>query len=171
MVPSGSRTSLLAAWAVVLLGCGASARASEPSVLEPEREPGGAERNPSPPASQVLLRGSCGSVCTGSANDELGESVSRRAASARACYEQELKADPAAGGRLLVTLTVADDGRPCSTQVSSSTMSVSPEFEACLKRLFDTRYAPPTGGCIRVILPLSFVPVEVPQSSEGGAVP
>lgn len=171
MVPSGSWTPLLAAWAVVLLGCGAPARGSEASAPELQQVPGDAERNPSPTASQVLLRGSCGSVCSGNANEALGESVSRRAASARACYEQELKTDPAAGGRLLVTLTLADDGRPCSTQVSSSTMRVSPDFEACLKRLFDSRYAPPTGGCVRVVLPLSFVPEEDPQSPAGGAVP
>lgn len=131
-----------------------------PGVEVPRAEPVATASTPEtlPAAERVVERGSCGHECKGSAGDALAAALRERAGRARKCYEQELKRNPETQGRLLITLTVAEDGAPCETKVTSSTMNVSGDFETCLVRLMDTRYPAPAGGCIQVVLPLAFVP-------------
>jgi hypothetical protein len=139
-------------------------KAETPHVEVPRAEPAAtASVSEAPPVSErVVERGSCGHECKGSAGDALAAALRERAGRARKCYEQELKRNPETQGRLLITLTVAEDGAPCETKITSSTMNVSGEFETCLVRLMDTRYPAPAGGCIQVVLPLAFVPAPAP---------
>lgn len=82
--------------------------------------------------------------------------IRERAQVARSCYEAALRRTPDLEGRLLVTLQLGDDGRPCRVWVSSATMSIDDGFSRCLERALDVRYPAPVAGCIDVVLPLSF---------------
>ena len=144
------------------LSCGAQPPAPAPAPvhvpaapLSTPTEPGGAT-----PAGEarVVLRGSCGKSCDGVASEALTGAVVRRARHARDCYERELRKNPKAAGKLLVTMSIADDGAPCATVVTSSTMDVSTDFEGCLIRIFEVGYPAPSGGCVQVVLPFNFVP-------------
>lgn len=150
----------------LVLACGPAPapKAENPGVEVPRAEPEATASTleATPPVPRVVERGSCSQPCNGSASDALTAALRERAGQARKCYEQELKRNPETRGRLLVTLTVAEDGAPCETKITSSTMNVSSEFETCLVRHLDTRYPAPTGGCIQVVLPLAFVPAPAP---------
>ena len=123
-------------------------------------------RQPQPASAPapITKERSCPESCTGSASDALQDALRSRAQQAGQCYEAALASDPTLAGRLLVTLTLSETGGACSVVVTSTTLDVPSGLARCLERHFDSDYPPPTGGCVRAVLPLMLK-----SDADGGA--
>ncbi len=67
------------------------------------------------------------------------------------CYQRELAATPALGGRIVVKFIVSEDGSVSSAATKTSTMG-SPAVESCINRRFmEFRFLEPRGGGIAIV--------------------
>lgn len=124
-----------------------------PPVEEVEEE---VEEAPKAPA--IKAKDLCAGPCTGSASAGLSSALSARAASSRACYERALRTNETIQGKLVVTVRVDPNGRVCSARVSEDGVG-SQEVSSCVLGNFrGVKLPPPTGGCLDVNVPMSFVP-------------
>ncbi len=120
-------------------------------VAEPEPEP-------AKPASPSKAADLCGGPCKGSASAGLTSALSARASASRACYERALRGNETIQGRLVVQVRVDSNGRVCSARVAEDGLG-SQEVSSCVLGNFrGVKLPAPTGGCVDVNVPMSFVP-------------
>lgn len=102
----------------------------------------------------------CGNKCGGSATNALSTAMSVRAGAARPCYERALRLNSALSGKLMVNVRVDPNGNVCGASVSQDGIH-SPEVTNCVLGMFrSAKFPAPSGGCLEVNVPLSFVPRE-----------
>lgn len=97
-------------------------------------------------------------MCTGNAAAPLVESIRTRAANARSCYEDALKAAPTLKGRVLVEIRVTREGKACPIKLVQNDLASSTTLAPCLRALMEQTYPRPDDGCVDLSLPLRFVP-------------
>jgi hypothetical protein len=97
-------------------------------------------------------------MCTGNAAAPLVESIRTRAADARSCYEDALKAAPTLKGRVLVEIRVTRQGKACPIKLVQNDLASSTTLVPCLRALMEQTYPRPVAGCVDLSLPLKFVP-------------
>ena len=84
------------------------------------------------------------------------EVVQKRAAALRTCYEQQLLADPALSGKIIVFWKIGLDGNVTEASIKSSTMK-NDRVESCLtKTVRRLRFDKPDGGICVVEFPFIF---------------
>ena len=108
--------------------------------------------------------------CTGNPTQQLIKSVQGRAAQARSCYEEALKAIPTLAGRLIVNFRVTHGGQLCPIKIVQNELATSRTLVPCLRSLMERSYPRPEGGCVDFNLPLKFVP-EYFEADAGTAGP
>jgi len=96
--------------------------------------------------------------CIGDAPAQLVAAIRDRAAQARSCYEEALKATPSAAGRLVVELRITHEGQACPVRVSTNELAESKTLLPCLRSIMERNYPRPSAGCVDFQLPLRFVP-------------
>jgi hypothetical protein len=136
-----------------------SALAEPPPPPPPslDEDAGSAANRSAPPAAAA--GGSCAN-CRGTASPALQKALSARAAAARPCYERALRVNAALQGKLLVSVRVDSTGLVCSTGVAQDGIHSS-EVSACVLGMFrSSRFPVPTGGCVDINVPMSFIPKE-----------
>lgn len=100
----------------------------------------------------------CDGRCQGKPGVALAPAIQAAAAQARRCYNAALRSDPTVEGRVEVALRVASDGTLCSSRVASS--QVPDEMNRCILDVFaQARFPGPSGGCVDVNVPFSFMPI------------
>jgi hypothetical protein len=113
-----------------------------------------------PTKGPTMAYSPCSGKCTGSANSALTSALQARASAARPCYERALRVNSTLQGRLVVGLRIDNSGLVCSTSVGQDEIH-SAEVSSCVQGMFrSARFPQPTGGCVDVNLPMSFVPRE-----------
>jgi len=102
----------------------------------------------------------CASPCKGTAGSALQSAVSARAAASRPCYERALRVNSALQGKLLVGVRVDPTGLVCSARIAQDGIHSS-EVSTCVLGMFQkSRFPAPTGGCVDINVPMSFMPKE-----------
>lgn len=112
-----------------------------------------------PKATAPATKGAdlCAGPCNGSASPGLTSALSARAASSRACYERALRTNETLQGKMVVKVRVDSNGRVCSAGVAEDGVG-SQEVSSCVLGNFrGVKLPPPTGGCLDVNVPMSFV--------------
>jgi hypothetical protein len=100
------------------------------------------------------------SSCNGTASSALRTAVSQRAGASRPCYERALRTNTALQGKLLVHVRVDSSGLVCSSNVAQDGIHSS-EVSSCVLGMFrSSRFPAPTGGCVDINVPMSFMPKE-----------
>jgi hypothetical protein len=78
-----------------------------------------------------------------------------QAAKIKRCYNAELAADRTLAGKMSVKIRLGDNGGVCSTEMHGSEMPDT--LDRCALRVFgEGSYPAPLGGCVDVVVPLSF---------------
>jgi outer membrane biosynthesis protein TonB len=142
----------------------ATARATAPGLVEPPPPPPPPEEDAgvAPPKSAAPTTASAGacSNCKGTASAGLQAALSARAAASRPCYERALRVNAALTGKLLVSVRVDPSGLVCNVSIAQDGVH-SAEVSTCVMGMFrNSRFPAPTGGCVDVNVPMSFVPKE-----------
>jgi outer membrane biosynthesis protein TonB len=102
----------------------------------------------------------CSARCGGTITTALNTAISTRAGAARPCYERALRVNSALQGKLMVSVRVDPQGNVCNASVSQDAIH-SAEVINCVLGIFRAaKFPAPTGGCLDVQVPLSFVPRE-----------
>jgi hypothetical protein len=96
--------------------------------------------------------------CTVEPSPQLIDSVRARAAEARSCYEEALKATPTLAGRIVVSFRVTHEGRACPIKFTQNELGAASALEPCIRGVLECSYPKPKGGCVDFNLPLKFVP-------------
>ncbi len=111
--------------------------------------------------------------CTVDPSPQLIDSVRTRAAEARACYEEALKAMPTLAGRIVASFRVTHEGQACPIRFIQNDLGASGTLEQCIRALLERSYPKPKGGCVDFNLPLKFVPeyIEADAGTTGGTKP
>jgi hypothetical protein len=136
----------------------APAFAEPPPPPPPPEEDAGTVNTKTVPAA-AAGSGSC-SNCKGTASPALRTAVSARAAASRPCYERALRVNAALQGKLLVSVRVDSNGLVCSTGIAQDGIHSS-EVSTCVIGMFrSSRFPAPTGGCVDINVPMSFMPKE-----------
>jgi outer membrane biosynthesis protein TonB len=105
----------------------------------------------------------CLGKCRGSAPAALSSALQGRAAATRRCYNEALRSDPKVVGKMRVRVRVGADGSVCSTDVVASDMPTT--MDECARGVLGKGpYPAPNGGCIDAEVPMSFVPMNVPDA-------
>lgn len=126
-----------------------------PPPVEEVTEPEPAPAKTASPSKGVDL---CGGPCKGSASPALTSALSARAGASRACYERALRTNETIQGKMVVQVRVDANGRVCSARVAEDGLR-SQEVSSCVLGNFRGAKLPaPTGGCLDVNVPMSFVP-------------
>lgn len=146
----------------------ATAAASTPQKVEatpppppppPEEEPSAsASASTVPSAKATKAGGGCTGECKGEVSHELRTYLSGRAAQGRKCYERALLQNASLKGHMKVQIRLNPQGQLCSAAVAADELQ-DPGLSMCILQLFrNSVYPSPTGGCVDVAVPLSFVP-------------
>jgi len=102
----------------------------------------------------------CGAKCTGKSNSAMEAAVNARAGSMRPCYERALRVNSSLQGKMTVNVRIDSQGNVCSTGIAQDAIH-STEVANCVMGMFrSAKFPPPSGGCVDVNVPLSFVPRE-----------
>ena len=156
------------AFVLVVAGCGAPSEAARPappatatigSVAAPPPQAIAAAPS-APPAIAAPPPGTGCSQCTGHVGSALVDALAKRAKQARRCYESALASDAALRGRVLLRITIGDDGKVCEATGTSDTKAME-GVATCVAALFrstEPTLPPPEGGCAVVNAPINFVP-------------
>ena len=137
----------------------------EPGVLAEDRPP------PVPAASAAAPTGAaqsraCIEPCSGSQTPELVAAAMSRAGRAKPCYDRALGAGRAVRGRMQVRIRVLGDGAVCEPQVLAS--ELPEDMTKCVAQVLGgASYPPPSGGCLDVVVPLTFEP----RDADAGGAP
>jgi hypothetical protein len=97
-------------------------------------------------------------LCAGETTPQLVDGVRARAAEARSCYEETLKATPTLAGRVVLSLRISHDGQACPMRIAQNELAASTTLVPCLRALLERSFPKPKGGCVDIRLPLKFVP-------------
>lgn len=100
----------------------------------------------------------CAGPCRGSASAGLTQALSARAGSSRSCYERALQTNEGLQGKLVVQVRVDPSGRVCSTKLAEDGIGSQTVSSCVLGTFRGAKLPPPTGGCLDVNVPMSFVP-------------
>lgn len=131
------------------------AEAPQPAAAEPAPPP--AQAPPEPEA-----------VCTGTAGAEDVARVQAGAAQTKQCYDQLLQSDRCATGKLRV-LTQFEASGKASMSVVDGRGFTDPRFYACIESTMQKVQLAEHESCVRVVVPLSFVPKQAPEGCDGPA--
>jgi outer membrane biosynthesis protein TonB len=185
LVPRHSHSGAVYVLAVIVLVCAIGAiicwklkpepvaRTTAPAATGQQRSPAFTEPPPPPPppeedAGPVVAKaptaaaasGPCSGPCRGTASAALQAAVSGRAAASRPCYERALRVNSALQGKLLVSVRVDPSGIVCSAGIAQDGVRSS-EVSTCVLGMFrNSRFPAPTGGCVDINVPMSFMPKE-----------
>jgi hypothetical protein len=155
------KTVVTAALAFAISGC-ASSTASPPLAGATA-----STQEPTHPSADEL--DASASACHGKPTPELVQSLTTRAAAARACYERALRSAPRMGGRMVLVVAIAEDGQVADVAVAQDETG-SNSLHSCVAGVFRlARFPAPLGGCVRAVVPLSFVPLERPDAGSADA--
>jgi hypothetical protein len=141
-----------------------AARATAPALTEPPPPPPPPEEDAGPAPAKTApattaASGAC-SNCKGTASPALQSALSARAAASRPCYERALRVNAALTGKMLVSVRVDPTGLVCNVGIAQDGVH-SAEVSTCVMGMFrNSRFPAPTGGCVDVNVPMSFVPKE-----------
>lgn len=114
---------------------------------KPSKRPSGVQSAP----------GGCAGACKGSVSVELQSALRAKAGAARTCYERALRQNAMLQGRMTVSVRVSPEGNTCGASVVSDGLG-DPAVSSCVARVMRSGSLPaPTGGCVDVQVPLSFV--------------
>jgi hypothetical protein len=104
-------------------------------------------------------RASAGATVSGSTSPMVIQAVVRRnMEGARRCYNDALRADPALGGRVVVRLVIARDGKVASSNVGEL-RGLSQAVADCVARsMLRAVFPAPEGGTVTVMYPIVFGP-------------
>jgi outer membrane biosynthesis protein TonB len=101
--------------------------------------------------------GGCG-ACSGDAPPALRSALGGAAGSARGCYERALRQNAMLQGKLVVSVKIGPHGNACGAAVVSDTLG-DPAVSTCVLQKFRSGVFPaPSGGCVDVQVPISFMP-------------
>jgi hypothetical protein len=113
---------------------------------------------PGPSGAPAQRDPNCAEPCKGRETPELLASLRTKAGQARSCYERALANDSALAGKLEVALRVGANGAACSASIAKDTLGNAALESCALARLRGGKYPAPTGGCVDVSVPMSFMP-------------
>ena len=135
-----------------------------PTLAEPPPPPPTAEPtvvvDAGPTVAAVGTYNPCSAKCSGTGNTAISTAISARAGAARPCYERALRVNSALQGKLMVSVRVDPQGNVCGASVAQDAIH-SPEVTNCVLGIFrSAKFPAPSGGCLEVQVPLSFVPRE-----------
>jgi hypothetical protein len=83
--------------------------------------------------------------------------ISNNRARFRYCYEQGLKRNPALAGRMVVSFTIASDGRVLSSRKVGSTLGDAKVEQCVVRKMGGVRFPKFPSGTARVTYPFQFV--------------
>jgi hypothetical protein len=116
------------------------------------------EAGPSGPRVIYVPAGGCEGKCNGAAPPELEQALQVRGMQARRCYNQALAQDSSLKGRVKIDMRIGPSGNVCSASIASNDMG-SPAVANCAANILRSNtYPSPHGGCVELVVPLSFVP-------------
>ena len=102
----------------------------------------------------------CGPKCAGRGNTAMEAALNARSLSTRPCYERALRVNSTLQGKMMVNVRIDSQGNVCSTGITQDAIH-STEVANCVMGMFrSAKFPPPSGGCVDVNVPLSFVPRE-----------
>lgn len=123
------------------------AASEEPSKSQPEEKRAQLPAQVSP----------CSASCKGSVTNQLVSALRSKAGAARSCYERALRQNEMLQGRMTIGVRVGTNGSVCGANVVSDSLG-DPSVASCVTRMIRAGALPaPTGGCVDVQVPLSFV--------------
>lgn len=130
-----------------------------PPPPPPEEEPSAAaSASAAPSAKAIRTGGGCTGECKGEVSHELRTYLSGRASQGRKCYERALLQNASLKGHMKVQVRLNPQGQLCSAAIAADELQ-DPGLGMCILQLFrNSVYPSPTGGCVDVAVPLSFVP-------------
>ncbi len=129
-----------------------------PPPPPPEEEPSASASASAAPSAKAAKGGGCTGECKGEVSHELRTYLSGRAAQGRKCYERALLQNASLKGHMKVQIRLNPQGQLCSAAVAADELQ-DPGLSMCILQLFrNSVYPLPTGGCVDVAVPLSFVP-------------
>jgi len=129
-----------------------------PPPPPPEEPSASAAASVAPVPKAVKVGGGCTGECKGEVTSELRTYLSGRAAQGRKCYERALLQNAGLKGRMRVQVRLNPAGQLCNATVASDELQ-DPGLSACILQMFRNSVFPaPSGGCVDVAVPMSFVP-------------
>ena len=111
-----------------------------------------------------------GESCTGVLTPEDGERVKAGASQTRQCYERLLQSDRCATGKLHVPMQFEPSGSASLVTVDGRGFT-DPQFYACIESVMGKIRIGEQASCVKVVVPLSFVPTETPEGCDGAVPP
>jgi hypothetical protein len=129
-----------------------------PPPPPPEEPSASASASAAPLAKTTKAGGGCSGECKGEVSHELRAYLSGRASQGRKCYERALLQNATLKGHLKVQVRLNPQGQLCSASMAADELQ-DPGLSMCILQLFrNSVYPAPTGGCVDVAVPMSFVP-------------
>jgi len=107
------------------------------------------------PAMNVCDVKACGGITSTELENGLNM-VARQ--TRRKCYETALNNDPTLKGHVKLNLVIAINGQVCSAVVGSNDMASTTVGDCAARTFLASRLPSPKGGCVKVELPLAYVP-------------
>lgn len=122
---------------------------------------------PVAPPAEFPAQPACSATCTGGVSPELHDALRDVAKNVGAqCYDLALRTKNIRGS-MKVFVQVEASGSTCRIHFEHSNADVA-VMEACIRDLFErARFPAPTGGCVRVGVPLSFAPAPAQPRTDG----
>lgn len=114
---------------------------------------------PAPPPEQA--QSEPGTVCTGTVTAEDGERLKQGASQTKQCYDELLQRNQCAASRLQV-LTQFEASGSASMSIADGLGFVDARFYACVEAVMAKVRIGKQASCVRVVVPLNFVPTEPP---------
>ena len=100
-------------------------------------------------AGKVVVRGSI-------SREEIQRVMMQHHVRVKACYQRALQSDPALAGRVVVELTIGEDGRVRAVRIKSSALD-NAEVKGCILRVLRALRFPQPAGSGEVIVNYPFV--------------
>lgn len=92
------------------------------------------------------------------APEEIQKVVRANFGAIRVCYEELLKTDPKAAGKISMKFEIKTDGMPDKVAKDSATITDEKMIQ-CVTKVFEgLKYPEPQGGIVTVIYPIEFSP-------------
>jgi hypothetical protein len=132
--------------------------APPPPPPPPEEPSASASASTAPSAKAAKAGGGCSGECKGEVSHELRAYLSGRASQGRKCYERALLQNATLKGHLKLQVRLNPQGQLCNASIAADELQ-DPGLSMCILQLFrNSVYPAPTGGCVDVAVPMSFVP-------------
>ena len=139
-----------------------------PVTSPPPPNPWSDAANLLPPPTRMRSTPECPATCQGSATTELKLALVAGAGRTKRCYHDALRRDPALAGRALLWLRISPQGGTCRATLDKVEFA-DEEMKRCILELAREMDVPaPTGGCVDVVVPLSFRPTPTADAGADG---